>query len=61
MKTVSQIKIGDTVQLKSGGTTMSVAQFKDDGDVLCVWFDARDKIHRGRFPIAILHVIPQLF
>lgn len=34
----SDIKVGDLVELKSGGPTMTVEIAYDDGDVRCVWF-----------------------
>lgn len=33
-----KLKIGDIVQLKSGGPLMTVSSFGDDNRVICVWF-----------------------
>jgi len=48
-----KFKIGDVVQLKSGGPTMTVSKFGDDNRVYCVWFayeyDKYDKYHDGYF------------
>lgn len=51
------MKIGETVVLKSGSTTMTVESFRRDSRVVCVWFDHRDKVHRNAFPSAALKVI----
>ena len=51
------MKIGDTVRLKSGGTTMSVDAFGKGDRVVCVWFEHRgDKVHRASFAKAALVV-----
>jgi len=34
---------GDVVQLRSGGPAMTVQEIRADGDVLCVWFDGKQK------------------
>lgn len=34
-----EFKIGDVVQLKSGGPKMTIEDRKDDGRFGCVWFD----------------------
>jgi uncharacterized protein YodC (DUF2158 family) len=47
-------KIGDNVELKSSGKWMSVAAYRRNGNVLCVWFDDKDKAHRAVFPQAAL-------
>jgi uncharacterized protein YodC (DUF2158 family) len=47
-----KFKIGDTVQLKSGGPAMTVKQPDDgphsDGECLCQWFGGR-KLEQGYF------------
>ena len=50
------MKIGDTVKLKSGSTWMCVDAFGKGDRVVCVWFDARDKLHRASFAKAALIV-----
>ena len=50
------MKIGDTVRLKSGSTTMSVDAFGKGNRVVCVWFDAREKVHKASFAKAALEV-----
>ena len=44
---MSDLKIGDVVQLKSGGPVMTIAEIRDysssrDG-ALCEWFDDKEK------------------
>ena len=56
MTTVRTMTIGDTVRLRSGSTAMSVEAFRRDGRVICVWFDARDRVHRAAVPPATLDV-----
>jgi len=47
-------KIGDTVQLKSGGSIMTIEEI--DGDsVNCVWF-INDKVERNNFYLATLKI-----
>lgn len=52
----NQIKIGDVVQLKSGGPKMVVDNVRDDLGTLtawCSWFSA-DKKEESRFPVTSL-------
>ena len=51
------MKIGDTVRLKSGSSTMSVDAFGRNGRVICVWFDGRERLHRATFAAAVLEVV----
>ena len=44
------MKIGDSVYLRSGSTEMTVEGFRDNGRVVCVWFDPRHRLHRSAFP-----------
>lgn len=48
MRVMAQFKVGDVVQLKSGGPRMTVSEVDSDG-VTCSWFAGTDnKI--GHFP-----------
>jgi len=41
---MAQIKVGDVVQLKSGGPKMTVESTESNpAGVLCTWFDGADK------------------
>ena len=42
------LKIGDTVQLKSGGPIMTVENIEDNF-VRCVWFE-KNQVQRAAFP-----------
>lgn len=44
--------VGDTVKLKSGGPTMTVAELEGE-DVVCLWFDKSQQC-KQRFPAATL-------
>ncbi len=35
---MSEMKVGDVVQLRSGGPRMTVSRLEGDQEVLCVWF-----------------------
>ena len=45
-------QVGDVVQLRSGGTRMTVAEI-DAENIVCVWF-VRTTLHREAFPAGIL-------
>ena len=45
----AKFKVGDTVQLKSGGPEMTVERAFDDHDYRCQWF-AGKKLEAGVFP-----------
>ncbi len=47
-----EFKIGDVVQLKSGGPRMTV-EVIDEGLVDCVWFE-KNQAHRNAFNHALL-------
>ena len=50
------MEIGDVVQLKSGGPTMTVEVKETAGTVIrCIWFDNAE-LKRGIFPAATLKV-----
>ena len=38
-----QLRVGDVVQLKSGGPEMTVSFILPTGKVFCVWFDQSEK------------------
>ena len=51
---MSPFKVGDKVQLKSGGPEMTVRAIgdeddDDDGQVSCMWF-AKELLQQGSFP-----------
>jgi uncharacterized protein YodC (DUF2158 family) len=52
-----ELKVGDTVKLKSGGPIMTTATkpapFNQVKSVECTWFDGK-KLNRGRFPVDAL-------
>lgn len=50
---MSEIQVGDTVQLKSGGPLMTVSEINDRGRAECIWFE-RMKKHVDWFPAATL-------
>ncbi len=41
-------KLGDTVQLKSGGPVMTVEEINEKTGILCQWFSEKE-IKRARF------------
>ena len=49
-------KVGDLVELKSGGPAMTVMRVDDEGHVHTNWFSGRDrgKLEKGEFPIEAL-------
>jgi uncharacterized protein YodC (DUF2158 family) len=48
MRGMAQFKVGDVVQLKSGGPKMTVEEIRGDG-LLCCWFAGAEKKF-GDFP-----------
>ena len=50
-----RLKIGDTVQLKSGGPVMTVAGSAGPNEATCIWYAAAQGEFRTRdFPEALL-------
>ncbi len=55
------LKIGDLVQLKSGGPIMTITNI--GADILgnprftCVWFDKEHKENDGTYPAAVLDAV----
>jgi uncharacterized protein YodC (DUF2158 family) len=57
-----EIKAGDTVQLKSGGPTMTVSKLKEWKGVMeakCEWFDGKQN-KDGSFPLTSLKLVDVL-
>jgi uncharacterized protein YodC (DUF2158 family) len=48
-------KVGDVVQLNSGGPKMTVANVQTDGNVRCAWFSPDGKLENAVFPPDGLH------
>lgn len=42
-------RVGDTVMLKSGGPTMTVAEVNDNGSLFCIWFDGKNERKQNSF------------
>jgi uncharacterized protein YodC (DUF2158 family) len=54
--TDARFKVGDCVQLRTGGTEMTVERLLAEKClVACVWIDARDRVRRAKFPPAALY------
>lgn len=51
---MSNFKIGDVVQLKSGGPTMTVSETNDAGMAVCTWFDSEHELKEHAFNQEIL-------
>ena len=49
-----EVKIGDVVQLKSGGPTMTIEDIDDSGNVRCKWFDRDQTLHTESFKLDML-------
>lgn len=60
---VDDLKVGDTVQLKSGSPTMVIDslgvehQFTTTQGAYCSWFDEKNKPHNGWYPLTSLKKI----
>lgn len=59
---MSDFKVGDVVELKSGGATMTVQHVADDRaegfgiTVTCGWHDKTHKLHVAGFPADMLQL-----
>jgi uncharacterized protein YodC (DUF2158 family) len=49
-----QFRVGDVVQLKSGGPLMTVDGSDDNGMIVCSWFGRKAKRRQDRFAEATL-------
>ena len=49
-----EFKIGDKVQLKSGGPIMTIVFFDGKGLLKCSWFTHDDEVREGIFPLGSL-------
>lgn len=45
---MAELKIGDVVQLKSGGPKMTIAN-EEQGEFICLWFSGDERMS-GKFP-----------
>jgi len=53
-----KLKIGDRVQLKSGGPIMTVNNVEENGQIYCQWFAGEyDKAREGYFPSGSLQLV----
>lgn len=48
------LKVGDVVRLKSGGSLMTVSEVNDAGMAECTWFDKDGMVKKHYFLQAIL-------
>jgi uncharacterized protein YodC (DUF2158 family) len=55
-KQMAAFKIGDIVQLKSGGPKMTISEIFDNGTVRTSWF-AGSKMEKGVLPVQALSVV----
>jgi uncharacterized protein YodC (DUF2158 family) len=46
----ASFKLGDLVQLNSGGPRMTVVAVQSDGTLRCIWFHEEGKQDSGVFP-----------
>ena len=52
-----KLKIGDVVELKSGGPDMTIKSIDENGDFIhCQWFSG-DKVEVGHFPPDSLQLV----
>jgi uncharacterized protein YodC (DUF2158 family) len=57
---ITPFKVGDVVQLKSGGPAMTVSRVYESGIVTAQWFDI-GKVRHADFDIATLQVREERF
>lgn len=54
-----ELKVGDIVQLKSGGPKMTIENIRD-GEICCTWFDAQGARQFSHFDPRVLRVSPSM-
>ena len=52
--TMDNFQVGDVVQMKSGGPTMTISELVRDGRLFCQWFDKDGALKTGYFQPAQL-------
>lgn len=52
------LKVGDVVQLNSGGPMMTVREHYEDDKWACTWFDGAE-VYSDVFPAAVLNHVPR--
>lgn len=50
------MKKGDVVQLKSGSLKMTIEDVKEEGYVICMWFDGQGDLKREKFHKDLLRI-----
>ena len=53
---MAEFKVGDIVQLKSGGPKMTIDIVLGDGELKCQWF-AGDELQEARFDPAVIQLV----
>ncbi len=53
---MSEIKAGSTVQLKSGGPSMTV-RWVEGEEAFCEWFDAKNEVKERKFLVTSLELV----
>jgi len=51
-----EIKVGDTVKVKSGGVFMTVSEISN-GNATCLWMDQKQKQNSDQWPLIVLEKI----
>lgn len=52
MKDETELKIGDTVELNSGGPEMTIIKILGGGYLLCGWWNNESEYNTLNFPVA---------
>ena len=56
---MKELKIGNVVILKSGGSQMTVSQILDNDKIECDWFDKEGKVQKHIFHKEMLEIDEQ--
>jgi uncharacterized protein YodC (DUF2158 family) len=54
LRTMGNFQVGDVVQMKSGGPTMTINAVNNNGELFCQWFDKDGALKTGHFQAAQL-------